>query len=394
MVFLFGDSLSDLGNSFNILAINLLLFDLTQSIAGISLMWIVRTLSRLLLQPYLGVLVDQSDRYKLLLSVQAFNAAVAFSFVFVSRENLWLVYVLVFMLQTLNGLAGPAAGAVIPQIVQEDEIVSANILESVFSKVAATLGGLLGAVLYSRYSATLLFTLNAVSFLIAFVTILPLRAQIPRATRKAGNWLHEFAEGVRVVIKLPTVFYIFIIIFTNSLVWRLFEVLIVPLADKTQFGQGGLGYIYAALTIGGIIGAVITGRIVARFKNAIAALTVSFVLNGLPFLVLGITNDAWMYVAAMVFSGILLDVIGIYSMSAIQTTVPNELLGRVLAFQNVAIALGGLPALLSLDVLTRQVGYHLPFVFSAALIVVVGLFFGIEALQRQKTETVKTTVTQ
>lgn len=382
--FLIGNSVSGVGNSFNTIALNLLLYSKTQDVAGISLMWIVRTLARLLLQPYLGVLVDRSDRYKLLLATQALNAVVAFGFVFVTGENLWLLYVLVFALQTFDGLFGPAVNSIIPQVVPKEELLSANVVASVASKVAATLGGVLGAVLYARYSATTLFTLNALSFVVALLTIIPLRASVPPATRAVTTWWSDLVQGIGVIRQFPLVSYVFIIMFTNSLVWRLFEVLIVPLVGQTQFGQSGLGYLYSALTVGGFLGAFVATRVAKRFTQAAAALSVSFALTSLPFAVLGLTQDGWAFVAAMVCSGVLLDIVGIYSTTSLQAHVPNEMLGRVFAFQNVAIALGGLPALLSLSPLTNAVGFHVPFLMCAAVVLGVAVVFGLYTVTRTR----------
>lgn len=383
--FLIGNSVSGIGNSFNTIALNLLLFSKTQDVAGISLMWIIRTIARLLLQPYLGVLVDRSDRYKILLVTQALNVVVAFSFVFVTGQNLWLLYVLVFALQTLDGLFGPAVNSIIPQVVKKEELLSANIVASVASKVAATLGGVLGALLYARYSTVALFTLNSLSFLVALLTIIPLRASVPAAHRAVTPWWSDLVQGLGVIRQFPIVRYVFIIMFTNSLVWRLFEVLIVPLVGQTQFGQSGLGFLYSALTVGGLVGAFVATRVAKKFTQAAAALSISFALTSLPFAVLGLTQDGLAYILAMVCSGVLLDIVGIYSTTSLQAHVPNEMLGRVFAFQNVAIALGGLPALLSLSPLTNAVGYQLPFLMCAAAVFVVALVFGLQTMARTRT---------
>lgn len=381
MTFFAGDFVSQVGNSFNIIALNLLLFSKTQDVAAISAMWIVRTLARLLLQPYLAVVVDRHDRYKIMLATQALNVVVALGFVLVTDQRLWLLYVLVFALQTLDGLFGPAANSLLPQIVRKDELLSANVIDSVGAKVSATLGGVLGAVLYTRYNASTLFLLNALSFLVAFVSLLLIRSSAPPPPERAAvrrAWWTDLAEGLQVVRGMPLVMTIFAIMFTNSLVWRMFEVLIVPLVGKTQLGQSGLGYLYAALTVGGVLGALVSASVVKRFPQAVPVLAVSFALTALPFVALGVTQDGWVYVMAMVISGLLLDVVGVYSVTAIQQAVPNALLGRVFGFQNVAIALGGLPALLALSPLTRTVGYQVPFLLCAAAVLCVGVWIAAQ----------------
>ncbi len=367
-VFLAGYAASAVGNSFNILALNLLLFAKTQDVTALTTMWIVRTLARLLFQPYLGVVVDRVDRRKLLLVTQLLNALTALSFVFVNTDTLLLVYVLTFTLQILDGLLGPAVGSVVPQIVEKESLISANTVVSLASKIAATLGSTLGALLYARYSADVLFVLNAASFLISFFTILPLRISVPKVSRKPQHWFADFKAGASIIVQYPTVMLVFGIIFVNSLIWRSFEVLIVPLMSQQSSQGTDLGFLYSSLTIGGFLGAFIVPQLNAWKRYTTSILISSFALTIVPFIIFGSTSILSLQLAGMVLSGILLDIIGIYSSTLVQQYVPNEFLGRVFAFQNVAIALGGLPALLSLNTLTQVWGYQSPFLLIAGII--------------------------
>jgi MFS family permease len=374
-VFLAGYAASAVGNSFNILALNLLLFAKTQDVTALTTMWIVRTLARLLFQPYLGVIVDRVDRRKLLLVTQLLNALTAFSFVFVNTDTLLLVYVLTFALQILDGLLGPAVGSVVPQIVEKESLISANTVVSLASKIAATLGSTLGALLYARYSADVLFMLNATSFLISFFTILPLRMSVPRVTRKPQHWFADFKAGAGIIVQYPIVMLVFGIIFVNSLIWRSFEVLIVPLMSQQSSQGTDLGFLYSSLTIGGFLGAFIAPQLNAWKRYTTSILIGSFAFTIIPFIIFGSTSSLSLQLAGMVLSGILLDIIGIYSSTLVQQHVPNEFLGRVFAFQNVTIALGGLPALLSLNPLTQVWGYQSPFLLISGIIFSVTLVF-------------------
>jgi MFS transporter, DHA3 family, macrolide efflux protein len=374
-----GFAVSTIGSRFNLIAVNLLIYERTQNIGLIGAIWIVRTIARLLLQPYFGVIVDRFDRYKLIVISQILNAITAFCFVFVSEQTPILLFVLVFAFQALDGIMGPAMGSVMPQIVKEEELTSANSLGSLFDKTASTLGFAVGAILYTRLGADFLFVIDSLTYLVVLAAILPLRKIISRVVHqsKPNYWFNDALAGLKVITHYPAVLGVFIIVFTNSLVWRLFEVLIVPVASQTQFGEAGLGYIFSFLTIGGFIGAVFAPRATKILgEDRVWPMFLTFGLTAIPIAIFGVSNNGFIYLGAIIVSGILLDIVGIYTYTLIQKNIPNETLGRVFAFQNIAIALGGLPALLSLQPLTQAIGFQLPFIICAGIILAVVLVSG------------------
>lgn len=355
--FLLAHLVSGLGSSMNVIALSLLLYQLTGNVAALVGMWTARVVSRLLLQPVFGVLVDRSDKKKLLFNVHLLNALTAAAFVLVDRDHLWLAFALTFLLQCLDGLAGPALGAAFPSLVPREQLVSANALSSLVGKVSGSLGPALAGVIFGLWGAGPLFVFNALSFVVIALTVtsLPLGGK-PVAPRQVTFW-GDFAAGWRVALTHRLVLTVLLLSLVSNLAWRALEIALVPWATELpSLGTSGYGLLFTALTLGGVAGALIVPRLHLE-RAAFRKLLVAFGLSGLPLLAMTAWPVPAVAFVAMFACGILLDVVAITTASTLQASVEPGFLGRVFAAVNVSAALGVLPVLAGLTGFTAAFGH-------------------------------------
>lgn len=347
---------SSLGGQFSILALSVAVFTATGSVAALAGIWAVRVASRLLLQPFTGALVDRWDRRKILYGGYLFSALLAASLVLVLFEPL-LVYPLVFLIQTVDGLVGPAMGAVVPSLVPKEALISANALRVVLSKVTASLGPALAGLLYMLIGPIWLFGFQALTFALLAYTVLGLPAALGSAPgpHRSSLW-GEAAAGIRLALASRTLLIILLLSMLTSLFWRVVEIVMVPIAlDLTSIGAPGLGVLYTSLTLGGIAGVAVLGAL-RRETPSLALVVLLSALLAAPML-LGATFPTFPILMAVFFvSGILFDLSGVATQTLLQAIVPQRFLGRVLSLVNVSLALGVLPVLLLLDPLVRWLG--------------------------------------
>lgn len=348
--------LSGLGNSMNVIALSLLLFQLTGSVAALAGMWAARVAARLLLQPVLGVTVDRCDKKRLLVLTHLGNAGVAAAFLFVNGETLWLALALTFALQCLDGLAGPALGAAVPGLLPREQLASGNALLSLTGKVAGSLGPALAGVLFAAWGAAPLFAFNAVSFVLLAAVIARLTFLAPARPAQAVTFWQDFRTGWRVALGHPLVLTVLGVSLVSNAAWRALEITLVPWAQALNAaGVSAYGMLFTALTLGGVAGAALVPHLHLE-DRPFRKLLWSFGLSGVPLAALGLGHSAPLALAAMFVCGALLDVVGITTTTTLQRSVPGEVLGRVFAAVNVSAALGALPVLAGLAGLTGWVG--------------------------------------
>lgn len=350
---LWATAFSSLGSQFTVLALSVAVFSATGSVASLAGIWAVRVASRLLLQPFTGALADRWNRRRTLFGGYVLSALLSASLVLVLYEPL-LVYPLVFLIQTVEGLVSPTMAAVVPSLVPKEALVSANALRVVLTKVTASLGPALAGLLYGLVGPVWLFIFDALTFAGVAYVVLKLPSALGAAPNRSGTslWV-EAAEGLRFAVASRTVGVILLLSMLTSLFWRVVEIVMVPISmEVAHIGAAGLGLLYTSLTLGGVVGVATLGAL----KKGIPSLPLVVLLNTLlavPML-LGATFPTFAILLAVFFlSGILFDISGVATQSLLQAAVPKNFLGRVFSLVNVSLALGVLPVLALVDPLVQ-----------------------------------------
>lgn len=131
--------LSGLGSQFTVLALSLAVYAATGSVESLAGLWAVRVAFRLVVQPFTGALADRWDKRRVLFWGYLGSAALSASLAMVAVAPL-AVCPIVFVIQSAEGLVGPALLATIPGIVPKEALVSANALRVVVGRTASSLG--------------------------------------------------------------------------------------------------------------------------------------------------------------------------------------------------------------------------------------------------------------
>ncbi len=221
------------------------------------------TLPVMLLALPSGVLADLVDRRRLLIATQAAMAAGVGVLASLTRAGLStpaVLLTLLFLIGCGQALTGPAWQAIQPELVPREQIPAAAALGSISMNGARAIGPAIAGALVSLSGPTLVFALNAVSFVGIVVVLIVWRrpaverrlpAERPLAALTAGGRFIRSAPVIRRVL-LRTVLFIA----PGSALWGLLAVI-----AKDQLGQSSSGYglMLGALGAGAVLGAVVLG---------------------------------------------------------------------------------------------------------------------------------------
>jgi MFS family permease len=205
---------SELGDWFYSLSVYHLLLELTGGKAqAVALAVILQVLPHTLAAPTAGVLNDRISRKKIMIGADVARFFIVLGMLLVRTPAMvWLVYPLL-LLETLGAaFFEPGRSGVIPNIVPEEEILSANALSSVTWSFSLAVGASLGGLVAVTFGRDTVFVLNAASFLLSAWLISRMRFVEPHTEGLPPLRARELAdfrpvlEGVRYIRSDPRLF--------------------------------------------------------------------------------------------------------------------------------------------------------------------------------------------
>jgi MFS family permease len=211
--------------------------------AGLAIFYIARVVPSLLGGLLVGVLVDSSDRRRLMIAADLGRAAILIAVPTLGSLSLWSLYPLVIGLYALGLVFGTAARAALPDVVSEARMTGANaVLQSIDSgaDMAYVIGGGLVAVLGLRIP----FYVDAATFLVSAVLVWQMRLPTPQRSPlpPVRDIPGQIGEGLSVLL-------------SNAVLrWSLVTTIVAPLAGGAMLVLAPLYADHALAHSSGLVG--------------------------------------------------------------------------------------------------------------------------------------------
>ena len=325
------------GDWFNTIASVIIVNRYSASGLAIGGLFIARALPPFLLGPVAGVVADRFDRRKVMVLSDVLRAVIVLGFLLVDRpERLWLLYVLTVLQFSVSAFFEPARAALVPSLVEDDELLTANTLSSITWSAMLTLGGAIGGLTASLFGVRVSLLVDSASFLISAVLVLSIPGQFHVIAVQAveSGW-NNFVEGMNYVRKNLDVGLVTLVKAMGQV--GSFDIISALYAARVfregQEGATTLGLMFTAFGVGSVIGPLISNRLgdstVVWLRRAILG---GFVCMPLAWLIVGTAPALPIVLAGCVLRGAGGSINWTYSDVLLQMTVPNRLLGRVFAF--------------------------------------------------------------
>jgi MFS family permease len=344
-----GGLISEAGDWFLLVGLPVWVFQVTGSSLVTATVFLVGLLPSLVVGPLAGVLVDRWDRRRTLVAVSLAQAAFLLPLLAVDgRDRLWIVYLVMAVEAALGQLNDPARNALVPSLVNRDDLVGANALIGLTSNLARLAGSPLGGVLVEVAGLPGLVVGDAVSFLVGAGLIMLIG---PRpdpgpggsasstapgpAPAPAANLVGEWVDGLRVTVRDHGLRWGLVVNGTAAVAQGVFTVLFVLFVARELGGDGAeVGLLRGVQAIGGLAGGVLVVGLARRLEPGrllggsllVFALIDLAIWNG-PL----VTTAGWLYVGLFVAAGI--PGIGVMTglTSLVQERAGDAYLGRVFA---------------------------------------------------------------
>jgi len=337
-----GDTISQFGSQITFLAIPLtaaVLLGATPFEMG--LLGTIEMLPFLLISLPAGVWVDRLPRRRILISGDLVRAVALGTIpgVWFMRPELlgmpWL-YVVAIVGGTATVFFDAAYQAYLPSLVERDQLIEGNQkLELSRSTAQLTGPGIAGA-LISFLSAPVTIAVDSVSFLVSAAAVWLIRkpepAPEPKPAGHAGGMLAEIREGLGVVTGSPILRSIAACTATSNLSTSIaFAAFFIFLTRDLALDAARIGLIFAIGNVGGLVGALIAGRVPKLIGTGPAI--VGSAIFGTAFLWLNAAATRETAFAILVFTGLTTQignqVYNVNQVSLRQAITPDRLQGRM-----------------------------------------------------------------
>lgn len=302
---------------------------------AVGLIFLARLIPAALIAPFAGMLGDRYPRERVLLvtnvsRVVLIGAAAAGVF---ADADPWLVYALSIAATIATTPFRSAQAALTPSLARNPgELTAANAVASGMESIAVFAGPALAGVLLGVASAGVTFTATAVLVVASALFLLLIRAERrdePRRELDAATIASERLAGFTTLGKHPSLRVMMVLLTAQTAMFGALQVLIVVMAlELLELGEGGVGYLNAAIGVGAFLGAVgalsLTGA-----RRLSPAFLGGLVVTGIPLVAVGLWQEVAVAVAALAVIGIGNAFVDVAGLTLVQRTVPDDVLARV-----------------------------------------------------------------
>jgi MFS family permease len=340
--------------------------------AGVGLVTLIRLLPAAASAPFTAGLGDRFPRRLLLILEELIIGLILATTAIVTmvRGPDVLVYALAVAQAIVSAPFRAYQGALLPTLAQTpDELTASNLVGSAVEAAATLIGPALAGVLLGLASPTAVFWVAAAVSLAAAISVVGIpRAAPVRWRGRRRKFLEEIVAGFTTLARERDVRLLVSLFIAQPFVRGALNVLIVVLAiDGLRLGNPGVGWLFAALGVGGLVGSVVAVRLVGHRRMA-SWFGVGLTLWGLPLLILALEPALPVAVVLLATVGVGNLIEDVAGFSILQRIAPDRTMARILGvFEALIRVTNGLGAVVT-GFLVAAVGPRLSFLVAGGLL--------------------------
>lgn len=385
-IYISANSVSLIGFWMQRLAISWLTWELTESEFWVGAVAFAELLPLLIISPVAGVLADRFNRKKLIILTQSsmmLQSFAIFLLIVFDLINIELLFLLALLDGILHAAHQPIRLAIIPNLVDRKDIVSASSFTAVMFNVARLLGPALAGIVISLFGTAIAVLSNAVTYIPIIVAWLYIKLPEQVGPRQDASIGQGISEGISYIRNITALTHIFALQTIMAFAIRPVTLMLAAFIGAVyQGGADDLALYTAVLGLGavgsgmyitlrgraqGLIRSMLTNSLIAIVALAVFALTSNFALGLIMIFIIG-----WSITLSSVSS-----------QTMVQNSIDDEVRGRVLsiwaALTRGATALG----VLLIGTIADFAGLLLPNLLAALLCLGGLLWFWREYRQMQ-----------
>lgn len=331
-----GQVVSLLGDWFNFIAVQTLVFDLTHSGLATGIAIIASNLPAFFLTPVAGFIADRFDRRKIMIAADLARALIALGMIAVrTADQIPSLYILTALLVVFGSFFNPALSAAVPNLVRRDQLLAANALTNAMWGVMLAVGTLLGGVAIATLGRDAAFVINSLSFAFSALMVWLIRTPFAeKIARRAGslNPFADFAEGLAYAWRRQQILALLLVKTGGGMAGGVILLLTLYAFEVYKAGATGIGLLQMARGLGILIGPLLVARVVrGQIGRAQWMIAAGFFLTGASYFSFGLTPTLGLGMVVVFCAHIGWGSNWTLSATLLQRLTPDHIRGRIFA---------------------------------------------------------------
>jgi MFS family permease len=336
-----GQTISEAGSMATFVAVPFQVYELTGSSLAVGLLGVAEFVPVIVLALVGGALADAFDRRRLVQIAEVGAALVAGALLVNSvlpDPQVWVLYVCSALMAGFTAIRRPPLDALIPRLVERDELKAASAIQFSLHNLAAISGPAFGGVLIAAAGLGVTYGVDVVSFVLSLLVLTVMRTPPPPADAEPPS-LRTIVAGVRYAVSREELIGTYLVDM-NAMFFGM-PMALFPAIAKGYGGAEVLGLLYAAPSVGSIVVTLTSGwtRHVHRHGRAVVYGAAAW---GVAIVGFGFADALWLALACLAIAGGMDTISGIFRSAMWNETIPDHLRGRLAGVEMISWSSGPL----------------------------------------------------
>jgi len=311
-----------------------LALELTNSALMVGVVSAAGSLPVLLLSLYGGVIADRHNKLRIVIICQALlllEAVGLWWFTWAGRMNVGWLLALTTVGGVISAFEIPARQAMTVELVSRDDLVDAIALNSGGFNLARIVGPSIAAIVLSKFGLAWCFGINAVSYFAVLTSLARIKLPPWSPVQHLVSPYEELKHGLNYIRSTRSVSGLMGVIAIYSIFgFQYLTMMPVVARDVLHTGASGYGLLLTFVGIGALTGALSLAGLGGRIRRGRLFNATAYAFAGITIL-FSLVRSVHIAAFVLLFLGLTMLINGALANGILQSVVPDELRGRVMA---------------------------------------------------------------
>ena len=329
------------GSMITFVALPFQIKELTGSFWAVGLIGVVEIIPLIVFGLYGGVLADYLDRKKMIWFTE-FGTLIATSILLINslqeEPSVILIFVIAAIFAALSGLKRPSQDAILPRLVNHDDLPSASALMSLRWQFGGIVGPSVGGIIIASYGAGAAYLIDCLTFVISLALIWQVKS-VPPLDKATPPSMAGLMEGLNYAYKRKDLLGTYVV--DLAAMFLAMPMALFPFWADEIGAPYALGFFYSSITFGAVLVTLLSGWM-RNYPHHGRAVIIGALGWGVAIVAAGSSNSLVLVITCLVIAGAFDQVSALFRGFIWNQSIPDELRGRLAGIEMLSYLLGPL----------------------------------------------------
>ena len=315
--------------------------ELTGSFWAVGLIGVVEIIPLIVFGLYGGVLADYLDRKKMIWFTE-FGTLIATSILLINslqeKPSVILIFVIAAIFAALSGLKRPSQDAILPRLVNHDDLPSASALMSLRWQFGGIVGPSVGGIIIASYGAGAAYLVDCLTFVISLALIWQVKS-VPPLDKSTPPSMAGLMEGLNYAFKRKDLLGTYVV--DLAAMFLAMPMALFPFWADEIGAPYALGFFYSSITFGAVLVTLLSGWM-RNYPHHGRAVIIGALGWGVAIVAAGSSNSLVLVITCLIIAGAFDQVSALFRGFIWNQSIPDELRGRLAGIEMLSYLLGPL----------------------------------------------------